>query len=243
MSDQRLRELERAASHGDPVDRAAVLREKCRAGLLTQERVELAAYCGDPGARLVEEWPPDDGLYHAPVYVDSVDACNGSRPNAACAYCAEFREWVSGLSLWGFDTLIRAASAATTVGLPVWEEEHDVTSYPADDPDAYSPRRAIEAVEAWVVCPCEEHREECRIRTEVIFPDMLLAAVEWSGPEDEGWTKGVDFWEVSIWEAERLTSPEAVRAAICTELVSWAFGDRDPVLERHRERLQAGARP
>ena len=53
MSDQKLRELERRwRETGSVEDEAAYLRERVRVGDLTQERLELAAYCGHEGARV-----------------------------------------------------------------------------------------------------------------------------------------------------------------------------------------------
>lgn len=52
MTDTRLQELERAwRASGSVEDEAAYLRERVRVGELTQERLELAAYCGHAGAR------------------------------------------------------------------------------------------------------------------------------------------------------------------------------------------------
>jgi len=52
MGDQRLRELDRRRREtGRAEDAAAWLSERLRAGELTRDRLELAAACGDPGAR------------------------------------------------------------------------------------------------------------------------------------------------------------------------------------------------
>ena len=52
MSDERLRELERRWRETQAVgDQAAYLLERVRVGDLSQERLELAAYCGHEGAR------------------------------------------------------------------------------------------------------------------------------------------------------------------------------------------------
>lgn len=54
MSDARLRELERRwRETGASEDEASCLRERLRAGQLTPERLELAARCAHPAARLV----------------------------------------------------------------------------------------------------------------------------------------------------------------------------------------------
>ena len=53
MSDAKLRELERKwKESGSVEDEAAYLRERVRVGDLTQERLELAAYCGHGAASL-----------------------------------------------------------------------------------------------------------------------------------------------------------------------------------------------
>ena len=58
MSDQKLRELERKWKEtGSVEDEAAYLRERVRVGDLTQERLELAAYCGQEAARFATDCP------------------------------------------------------------------------------------------------------------------------------------------------------------------------------------------
>lgn len=52
MTDQRLRDLERGAAHGDLQAQARLLLERVCVGDLTEERLRLAAYCGDEAARL-----------------------------------------------------------------------------------------------------------------------------------------------------------------------------------------------
>ena len=54
MTDSRLQELKRAwEASGSVEDEAAYLRERVRVGDLTQERLELAAYCGHPAAAAI----------------------------------------------------------------------------------------------------------------------------------------------------------------------------------------------
>jgi hypothetical protein len=63
VSDEKLRELERLWKESGAVeDEAAYLLERVRVGDLTQERLELAAYCGQRGARAAlhsgpQDWP------------------------------------------------------------------------------------------------------------------------------------------------------------------------------------------
>lgn len=103
MSDSRLRELERQAAAGDVQARARLLAERVRVGDLAPDRLQLAAYLGDPQARqaLGEQ---------APAQVEQLST------------------WSEGLEQWGRDTLIRAALAAARLGLGVWRAR-----YPADD--------------------------------------------------------------------------------------------------------------
>lgn len=57
MSDQKLRDLERRWKEtGTVEDEAAYLLERVRVGDLSQERLELAAYCGHEGARKSLGW-------------------------------------------------------------------------------------------------------------------------------------------------------------------------------------------
>ena len=72
------------------------LLERVRAGDLTQERLELAAYCGGPGAQLAL------GTKVATPPVDVVT-------------------WARGLSRWGKEAGVRAAVAAARYRLPDWQ--------------------------------------------------------------------------------------------------------------------------
>jgi hypothetical protein len=79
--------------------------------------------------------------------------------------------FLRGLSLWadvgpapGW-VLVRAAVAAARVALPEWEIQN-VDEFDYQEPGGAwrsasvvgdAPRRAIEAAEAWLACPCEEH--------------------------------------------------------------------------------------
>jgi len=69
VSDTRIRQLERQRD-GTPEAEAAYLRARIRCGSLTRERLELAAYCGDEGARLAlaceDPHPCDVPRHHPP---------------------------------------------------------------------------------------------------------------------------------------------------------------------------------
>lgn len=62
VSDARLQDIRRSAALGDPGAEARLLVEGLRAGLLTRERVELAAYCGHKAARVALGNGPHDWL-------------------------------------------------------------------------------------------------------------------------------------------------------------------------------------
>jgi hypothetical protein len=88
MSDTRLRELERRWKEtGSPDDEAAYLKERVRVGDLTQERLELAAYCGHEGARR---------------------AVRGSLPGATTGAV----EWTRHLGRWPEAAAVAAVAAA-----------------------------------------------------------------------------------------------------------------------------------
>lgn len=128
MSDERLRALQRRAEQtGDPLDAAAVLSERLRAGLLTMERLELAAYCGDEIAQEVI----DPGLRFA------------TPDGRALEGAYDFGAWVRNLSRWGTPVLLRAAWAAG------WSAHLVVSqgNLPA--------RKTLDAVRAWLDCPCD----------------------------------------------------------------------------------------
>lgn len=82
--DSRLQSLHRAwQASGSTADEAAYLLERVRVGDLTNERLELAAYCGHAGAR---------------------EALGDTVPEVP----EDAEAWLCGLIAWGFPTLVRA---------------------------------------------------------------------------------------------------------------------------------------
>lgn len=82
MTDQRLRDLERRGA--DPV---RLLAERVRAGRLTRELLEVAAYCGhEPALSLLREDGPLSDPHH------------------------ESGDWVFGLERWGFSVIRRVGA-------------------------------------------------------------------------------------------------------------------------------------
>lgn len=83
MSDHTLSSLRRRARQtGSVEDDSALLVARLRAGTLTRERLELAAYCGDEAARAVLDWPKGVAAW-CTTYGDPT-----------------FTAWLSGLSRW-----------------------------------------------------------------------------------------------------------------------------------------------
>lgn len=109
MGDRALREAERAALRECTAEaEAAWLRQQLRTGHTTQMCVELAAYCGHAGARLLVTGKPADDRYCNYTW----EAWDGSGYN----------HWFRGLRRWGRPIQFRAAVAAATAALPAWDE-------------------------------------------------------------------------------------------------------------------------
>lgn len=95
MSDDRLRGLRRGWRASDSlVDEVAYLRGRVRAGQLSRERLELAAYCGHEAAGAIC-W----------------DGCQPSRLSGL-----ELHDWAWGLHRWGPTVEARAAACLAALG-------------------------------------------------------------------------------------------------------------------------------
>lgn len=124
MTDQRLRRLEREVAASPSLEsEAALLRERLRAGALSLERLELAAYCGHEAAldvvgrtcdRIHPGCPHGDlclccGCHEGvPLGVD--DCWRGKRMHVLVS------DFVAGLSRWGAGVQTMAAIAAANAG-------------------------------------------------------------------------------------------------------------------------------
>jgi hypothetical protein len=103
--DERLAELRRRVEQ-DPSLRPQLLAARVRAGELTQDRLELAAYCGDEAARAVV------GVGVVPVPIGPHDSSDvaGDWPSVDSA---PIDHWVRGLrNRWEPELVVRAAFAA-----------------------------------------------------------------------------------------------------------------------------------
>ena len=223
-------------------------------------RVELAAYCSDESAR--------GALGYGPMsmrsVVGAVECPTTDTPLVEIAYVYTLPSWLRGLSRWadigpvpGW-VLVRAGAAAARVALPVWEaslgwtwsggrllfqgvagEDVDATLDRGIDVRVGAPRRAIDAADAWLACPCEGHRIAACV--------TLLDAMPTEGGNGRAWlpcppnrpTGGWGLETVGVWPSTadtaewntravslsaRLAGEPAVRAAIQEALVSWSLG-------------------
>jgi len=242
VSDLRLRELERSARH-DPAARVALLTERLRTapacercggtgwgggfpdrskppcpsctgtGSPLRARIELAAWCGDEGARTVlpDLQLPTKRSTFAPH----------ERHEAFTGFVAGLSRWVDVGPAPGW-VLVRAAVAAARVvlrtcgrGLGVGGQQIEVQRA------ALAPRRAIEAAEAWLACPCEEHRR-------VWSHEWLLtspAAGSRHDPQSDWLPRPLNGWDLrdTPLNCVRLAGEKPVREAIQRALIEWSL--------------------
>jgi len=129
LSDEALRALERRwGESGSTQDEAALLLERARVGQLSEEALELAAYCGHPAALLAR-----------------------SEPLPGPAEELELQAWFEGLRQRGRALFAQAAHIAAS---GVVDHARSLPPPPADE---QSPPAAPSAVEEWVACPCRAH--------------------------------------------------------------------------------------
>lgn len=212
MSDARLRQLQRDAATGDLAARARLLNERVRIGDLAPDRLQLAAYLGDEAA--------EEAL--------------GQRPHVPPTIT--IGRWVRGLARptdgrypdWAAQAYARAAAAAARATLPCFAGR-----------DPAGAVRAVDALDAWIACPCDEHGRASA---------AAASHVPQSPPGPAGLfaSRGVRFAGLAILraaavslvqggapatasasdaaaDAARATSAEVVRAAIREALVPWAL--------------------
>ncbi len=202
--DARLRSLERAAAGGDVEAQARQLLERVRAGTLTRERLELAAYCGDAPAREV-----------VPATAVPVPAGPSDFPDTAGDWPsvdgAPIRPWMTGLGRWGRPLQVRALLALCEV---VAEEIGYWTTGPCP----------IAAVRTWVDGRAARPDGAGQVLPygEPLWAWWLLcaadgAALPWPGSFDSNLESCLD---AALAEVERKPAHQAIRDA----LIAWALG-------------------
>lgn len=168
--------------------------------------IQLCAYLGDPGARLVEP-------------ICSCGSITGSHADA-WRNCSRdlgrtLSPWARALARWGGVVAVRAACAGARL---VHEECCACSIGVCDRADHSRTRLAVESAEAWIACPCEEHYQAW--------------AKAWNHLGDaQGWILAPGRHGSSpsnlaslLSECARLTSESAIRTAIMDSLVPWALG-------------------
>lgn len=204
---ERLRRGEECGAYRQLLRPDGVILTHCPAcaGLTLQQRAGLAAYAGDEASRMVVGAADVVGDRHASKDYKTLDE-------------ASLEYWARGLSRWGKTPCVRAAVAAGREALAAWE------TCPHGDPqrcDAFcyrNARRALDATQAWLDCPCSRHWDEWFAHVED------LAALEWvvrPGVVPSEWRENARW---AIGGAARLTDEAAVRSAIREALVPWALG-------------------
>lgn len=165
--DERLRALEAAAARGDVEARAALLRERVRAGRLEPERVRLAAYLGDAAARQADGRPlAVPGDLHAWVQDLSQWGVEPARPTEE-ERRAQVCERLASLASpdWRHQVLVRAAltvAREVRAALPVGYPHQDQVAPDRVPALAAALDRLLDRVDAWLAAPSHEAARAAR---------------------------------------------------------------------------------
>lgn len=208
MSDARARTFERAADGGDPEARARWLGEQVRRGALGQDRLRIAAWAGDVGARLVLGLP------------------------RTATPALTLVPWVDALRPFGNPALLRAAVAALGTARQSVEASHAIAVLPwFDDVVAYARLRAEGQRAAPPRRPPVSGPVQVALGPIAAALDLLVQAATSPVPALVPWRGRVGGEEVSGERsvaalvaghaADAVTRPR-VRAAIKKELLAWA---------------------
>lgn len=258
MSDERLRELERVwLATGAPVDELTVLRLRLRAGLLTDERVALAASLGHEGAQrtargLALRWSEpqdftcdrqDDDLGRWQRFEPWLARLVGARLPWSAAIGSP------GPAVAGREARIRLAIAAASAVLPAWERAF---------PGEAAPRAALHRAEEYVALPDGGREREALAAGIVAYQDFLsrwpgmgghppeaaaaLAAAhaalavasrdEDLAFEDASASSPIEAVLYAVGFAVELLSPQGAFDAFRREVIPWALGHEDVVRTR-----------
>jgi hypothetical protein len=127
VTDARSRALERGVDDGDLARRVAVLVDRVRRGVLSDERLRCAAFLGDAAAVIVA----------------------GERGLSVPAAPSDFRPWVwlAMFEVLGTNVSLRAGYALSRLLHPFWLR----------NPLGGDPKGAISALEDMLTCPCPPH--------------------------------------------------------------------------------------
>lgn len=223
MSDQDLRALERRArATGHVDDAAAHLRARVRRGDLSPERLNLAAYAGDPAARAALG---REAYWLAVRAVDHGDVSGEGD-------VLDLERWVRGLGRWGREVQQRAALAAARAAESRWR----ATLPGAEESSGWSASiaagvaRALALAERMLATPGQPGEDMGVVHDEL--PDFAYyAAMAVVGdqadqnPERRAMSAVVGAPYRQRQAAGQILGDRPVRDAIRSALTSWALGD------------------
>jgi hypothetical protein len=211
-------------------------------------RVELAAYCGDeaPRAALGGGWLARDfktiDRADARVWWGTSDG-DKWRIFDLGGFAQNLSRWADVGPHAGW-VLVLASVAAARVALAPWEQSKagsgpnaghaDTHSDAPDEPPwpqsildcpectNHAPRRAIEAAEKWLACPCEEH-ERAVVSAGGGSPGSRITFYEGPAILLRSWGIKAQ-WEQAVLRASELAGESPVLNAIRSSLIEWSLG-------------------
>lgn len=162
MADHQLREAERALAErpDDPGCQEELLRQRLRAGVLHHQLLELAAYCGYPGALRLIQPDADWGPQQTDQEAGDCPRCGWYLVHRVGCANSMWDEWLNGLLRWeAHRAPLRAVTYAARAGLRLLSEEGKLlpAGAPIDRQTATVLVGWIDCAQAWLDCPCATH--------------------------------------------------------------------------------------
>ncbi len=153
-------------------------------------------------------------------------------------------DWAMGLERWGHEALVRACIVMARLVLPHWEEVSRDKS----------PRKALQAAEAWLSCPCAKHAraakaaEDAAKHAGVAVRGGAFMPVAWGVADAahaivSGQPEGMLATDAVESAVEVGIPEEEIRAAISEALLSWVLGsDGSPSKKKGKKKKAKTAR-
>jgi len=161
VNDAHLRDLERRFLETRSLaDEVAWLGARVQAGQVQSNRVELAAALGDPAARELSAAPPDMGLGEFLLLVAEVDRLAFARTGLALLRPERLPAQSWKRALYRAVDLVYQFGEIRLEGAPL---------------------EAVEAVEAWALCPCAECGGEALRTGEAALREANALEARWDG--------------------------------------------------------------